>query len=79
MTYDRSHCARDEKRPETSFWREILLQPLNMCLLTGIRSTGAYINAELHHLIAVINEILAKVSRGFALLLRSHRQIKSDN
>jgi hypothetical protein len=45
--------------------------------LSGERHTRTSIQAELDHLVTVIEQIIAEISRGLALLFRANGQVKS--
>ncbi len=55
-----------ENGAHTALRRQVFFDPLNVGFLPGKGDACPYIDAELHHLIPVINEIVPKISRGFA-------------
>ena len=59
-----------------AFRRQMFLHPVNVRFLPGEGDARPGINAELDHLIAVIQQKVAEIRRGFPLLPGRHRQIK---
>ena len=68
-----------ENGSDIAFRREIFLEPVNVGFLPREGNAGAGINAELDHLISVVNQKVAETSRLPALLLGSHWKIECDN
>ena len=67
----------DENRPHAAFRRQVLFEPFNVRFLSGERHTRTSVQAELDHLVTVIEQIIAEISRGLALLFRANGQVKS--
>ena len=68
--------ARHKNGADAAFGRQMLFEPVNVRFLPRKGDAGAGIDAELDHLIAVIQQKIAEVRRGLALLFGGHRQIK---
>ena len=72
-------CASHEKRTHRSFWRHIQFQSPQMSLLSCKRDTRPRIHRELNHVITIIQEKLAKLSRILSLLFCPDRQVKAHH
>lgn len=71
--------AGDEDSSDAAFRGYIFLQPVEVSFLAGERYAGPDVNAELHHLVAIVMQKASKIARGLPLLLRAGRQIECDD